>query len=106
MEGEAPLKKRTLRAINTNRRRLLREAYSRYPEYAYCDPEEFSWHNVEARANVFDLYYLADSGYLDVPRGSAEGHRTADFYMLTPKGADLLETPGLLAERLPLRKRK
>ena len=106
MEGVAPLRKRTQRAINANRRRLLREAYERYPEYAYCDPEEFNWHEAEARSNIFDLYYLADSGYLDVTQGSTGVHRTPDFYMLTPQGANLVEIPGLLAEKLPLRKRE
>ena len=101
MEGVAPLKKRTQRAINANRRRLLREAYERYPEYAYCDPEDFNWREAEARSNIFDLYYLADSGYLDVTRGSAEMHRTPDFYMLTPQGADLIETPDRSPKSFP-----
>lgn len=105
MEKTAPLPKRTYRDISRNRRRLLRLAYETYPQYVYCDPEEFTWYEPAGRVNIFDLYYLADSGYVEVTQDASGGHRRPDFYILTPRGADLLEAPGSLAARLPLRGR-
>jgi hypothetical protein len=104
MEDTAPLARRPYREIGRNRRRLLDLAYQRYPEYAYCDPEEFHWRDAAGRADIFDLYYLADSGYLQVTQADAGVHRRPEFFMLTPKGADLIETPGMLAAKLPLRR--
>jgi hypothetical protein len=101
MQNTVPLIKRDIVEINRNRRRLLYEAYDNYPEFVYCDPQQFNWMGAEARTNVFDLYYLFDSGYVDIVKSHTEGHRRPDFYMLTPKGADLLEVPGMLDERFP-----
>ena len=103
MDGIASLPKRAYRDINRNRRRLLLSAYEVYPEFVYCDPDEFNWHDAGARANIFDLYYLADSGFVVPTKGPAEGHRRPDFYMLSPAGADLLEIPGRLAAKFPIR---
>ena len=102
MQGTAPLPRRTLAEINRNRLRLLLAAYEIYPEFVYCEPEQFNWTDADARKNVFDLYYLYDSGYIDLVRSMTEGHRRPDFYMLTPKGADLIEVPGRLDERFPV----
>lgn len=102
MQEAAPLLRRTFNEINQNRRRLLADAYAVYPELSYCDPEQFNWDEPEARTNIFDLYYLYDSGYLDLVKSVTEGHRRPDFYMLTPKGADLIEIPGKLDERFPV----
>lgn len=101
MQGTAPLLKRTLAEINRNRLRLLLAAYECYPEFVYCPPEQFNWTDADARTNVFDIYYLHDSGYIDLVKSMTEGHRRPDFYMLTPKGADLIEMPGRLEERFP-----
>jgi hypothetical protein len=106
MQDVAPLLKRTYIEINRNRRRLISTAYEVYPEFAYCDPEQFNWSAPEARANIFDLYYLYDSGYLDLVRSATEGHRRPDFFMLTPKGADLVEAPGKFDECFPLCRRQ
>lgn len=102
METKAPLLDRSYREINYNRRRLLLEAYGAYPELIYCDPEQYNWHLSEGRTNIFDLYYLHDSGYIDLTRSYAEGHRRPDFFMLSPSGADLIEKPGLLNEKFPI----
>lgn len=102
MQDTAPLKRRTFIEINQNRRRLLSAAYEIYPEFVYCEPEQFNWSDAESRTNIFDLYYLHDSGYIDLVKSIAEGHRRPDFYMLTPKGADLLEIPGQLDERFAI----
>jgi len=64
MENVAPLLKRTYEEINRNRKRLLLAAYDVYPEYMYCDPDQFNWYESDARTNIFDLYYLSDSGYV------------------------------------------
>lgn len=103
MEDTAPRARRPYGEIGRNRRRLLNLAYQRYPEFAYCDPEEFHWRDAAGRANIFDLYYLADSGYLQITQAETDVHRTPEFFMLTPQGADLIETPGMLAVKLPLR---
>jgi hypothetical protein len=102
MQDTAPLIKRNIAGINRNRRRLLCAAYENYPEFVYCEPEQFNWSDAEARTNVFDLYYLFDSGYIDLVKSVTEGHRRPDFYMLTPRGADLMEVPGRLDERFPV----
>ncbi|MBN1663269.1 MAG: hypothetical protein JW943_06685 [Deltaproteobacteria bacterium] len=102
MESTAPLLIRTYDEINHNRRRLLHEAYHAYPEYIYCEPEEFNWHQSRGRTNIFDLYYLYDAGYIDLTRGLYEEHRRPDFFMLTPAGADLMEKPGFLDEKFPV----
>ena len=102
MQDTAPLLRRALAEINRNRRRLLYAAYEIYPEFVYCEPEQFNWSDADARTNVFDLYYLYDSGYIDLVKSVTEGHRRPDFYMLTPKGADLMEVPGRLDERFPV----
>lgn len=102
MQDAAPLNKRAFAEINRNRRRLLVAAYEVYPEFVYCEPEQFNWSSTDARTNVFDLYYLHDSGYIDLVKSITEGHRRPDFYMLTPKGADLMEVPGRLDERFPV----
>jgi hypothetical protein len=102
MQDTAPLSKRAFGEINQNRRRLLCAAYEIYPEFVYCEPEQFNWSDGDARTNVFDLYYLCDSGYIDLVKSVTEGHRRPDFYMLTPKGADLMEVPGRLDERFPV----
>ncbi len=102
MENIAPLPQRTYQEINENRRRLLNEAYFSYPEYIYCDPDEFNWHTATGRINIFDLFYLGDCNYIDLIGSSTETHRKPDFFMLTPKGADLLEIPKKLDERFPL----
>ena len=101
MQDVAPLKKRTFAEINQSRRGLLHAAYGLYPEFVYCEPDRFNWSDAEARTNVFDLYYLYDSGYIDLVKSATEGHRRPDFFMLTPKGADLMEVPGRLEERFP-----
>ncbi len=102
MQDAAPLSRRAFAEINRNRRRLLCAAYEIYPEFVYCEPERFNWSDADARTNVFDLYYLYDSGYIDLVKSVTEGHRRPDFYMLTPKGADLMEIPGRLDERFPV----
>jgi hypothetical protein len=102
MDFAAPLLSRNYTEINRNRRILLHEAYAAYPEYIYCEPDRFSWQSSEARTNIFDLYYLYDSGYIDLTRSFAEGHRRPDFFMLTPAGADLIEKPGHLEGRFPI----
>lgn len=102
MQDAAPLIKRAFTEINRNRRWLLWNAYEVYPEFVYCEPEHFNWKDAGARANVFDLYYLYDSGYVDLIKSNTEGHRRPDFYMLTPRGADLIEVPGRLEERFPV----
>lgn len=98
----SPLPERSYEKISRNRRKILREAYACYPEYAYCDPEVFDWHTEEGRANLFDLYYLNDSGLIQCTGSTTTGHRRPDFFMLTPAGADLLEIPGRLDERFPV----
>ena len=102
MENVAPLLKRTYEEINRNRRRLLLAAYDVYPEYMYCDPDQFHWYESDARTNIFDLYYLSDSGYVHLTRGSPEGHRQPEFYMLTPAGADVIEVPDKFDNRFPV----
>jgi len=102
MNTLVPLPERSYGEINRNRRRILQEAYACFPEYAYCDPEAFNWQTPEGRADLFDLYYLCDSGLIQCTGSSATGHRRPDFFMLTPDGADLLEVPGRLEERFPL----
>lgn len=104
MENTPTLLKRTYEQINLNRRRLLRIAYESYPEYVYCDPDEFGWHVPEARVNIFDLYYLGDAGLLELTRSTMEGQRRPDFFMLTTSGADLMEVPGALDARFPVSK--
>jgi len=99
---DASLLQRTFAEINANRRRLLFAAYKVYPEFVYCDPERFNWAEPEARANIFDIYYLHDSGYVDLVKSATEGHRRPDFFMLAPKGADLMEIPGKLDEHFPV----
>ncbi len=101
MNSLSPLPERSYAEISRNRRRILRDAYACYPEYAYCDPEVFDWHTEAGRANLFDLYYLNDSGLIQCTGSTATGHRRPDFFMLTPAGADLLEIPGRLDERFP-----
>lgn len=101
MQEAARLMKRTYGEINGNRRRLLHIAYDSYPELAFCDPERFNWSDIEARTNIFDLYYLFDSGFIDVVNSVTSGRRQPDFFMLTPRGADLMEIPGRLEERFP-----
>jgi hypothetical protein len=103
MLGTVPLVKRNLAEIDQNRRRLLCAAYEIYPEFVYCEPEHFNWSDTDARTNLFDLYYLFDSGYIDVVKSLTEGHRRPDFYMLKPKDADLMEIPGMLDKRFPVR---
>jgi hypothetical protein len=103
MDCRAPLPERSYEQVNRNRRRILREAYGCYPEFAYCDPEDFNWQTPGGRAALFDLYYLCDSGLIECTGTSATGHRRPDFFMLTPAGADLLEIPGRLEERFPVR---
>jgi hypothetical protein len=102
LETTAPLPERAYTEINENRRRLLHKAYFSYPEYIYCDPEEFNWYTPSGRMNVFDLFYLGDCRYLDLIGGANETHRKPDFFMLTPKGADVIEIPGSLDQRFPL----
>jgi len=99
---ETPLAERNYREINQNRRRLLRLAYDSYPEYVYCPPEQYRWDDPLARANVFDLYYLHDRGCVEVMNGVADGRRRPDFFILTPRGADLVEIPGNLDKTLPV----
>jgi len=102
MENITPLPERAYAEINENRRRLLRDAYFSYPEYIYCDPGEFNWHTPAGRINIFDLFYLGDCNYIDLIGCSTETHRKPDFFMLTPKGADLMEMPDKLDERFPV----
>ncbi len=102
MENTPALLKRTYEQINFNRRRLLKIAYESYPEYRYCDPDEFGWSTAEARVNLFDLYYLGDAGLLELTRSTMEGQRRPDFFMLTTAGADLMEIPGALDARFPV----
>jgi len=106
MENTAPLPQRTYAEINENRRRLLRDAYFSYPEYIYCDPDDFNWQMPAGRINIFDLFYLGDCRYLDLIGGSTETHRKPDFFMLTPQGADLMEIPNKLDERFPVKPNK
>ncbi|MBN1614828.1 MAG: hypothetical protein JW950_10210 [Deltaproteobacteria bacterium] len=103
MDGIAELPKREYKDINRNRRRLMQLAYEVYPEFAYCDPDAFNWHEAQARTNIFDLYYLADCGLVVLTKGPSEGHRRPDFFMLSPAGADLVEIPGRLDEKFPVR---
>ena len=103
MQDTAPLVKRNIAEINQNRRRLLCAAYESYPEFVYCEPDHFNWTDAVARTNLFDLYYLFDSGHIDLVKSVTEGHRRPDFYMLKPNGADLMEIPGKLDERFPVR---
>jgi len=102
MENTAPLPERTYGEINLNRHKLLQEAYLSYPEYIHCDPDKYNWHTPAGRMNIFDLYYLADCNYVDLIGATNESHRRPEFFMLTPKGADLLEIPGRLEERFPV----
>jgi hypothetical protein len=102
MQDTATLIRRAYAEINQNRRRLLCAAYELYPEFVYCEPERFNWSDADARTNIFDLYYLYDSGYIDLVKSVTDGHRRPDFYMLTPKGADILEVPGRLDECFPV----
>jgi hypothetical protein len=102
MENTPALSKRTYEQINLNRRRLLKIAYEAYPEYVYCDSDEFGWLTPEARVNVFDLYYLGDAGLLDLTRSTMEGQRRPYFFMLTTVGADLMEIPGALDSKFPV----
>jgi hypothetical protein len=102
MENIAPLPKRTYAEINENRRRLLHDAYFSFPEYVFCDPDKFNWHTPSGRINIFDLFYLGETNYLDLIGGSTETHRKPDFFILTAKGADLMEIPGQLEERFPM----
>lgn len=99
---QIPLPERSYREINENRRRLLRLAYSSYPEYVYCPREQYGWDDPEGRANIFDLYYLHDRGCVEVMNGGADSRRRPDFFILTPHGADLVEIPGNLDKILPL----
>lgn len=103
MENTSPLLERAYSEINENRRRLLRYAYFSYPEYIYCDPDKFNWHTLAGRINIFDLFYLGDCNYVDIISNSIDAHRKPDFFMLTPKGADLMEMPGKLDEKFPLK---
>ena len=102
MENVAPLLKRTYEEINRNRRRLLLAAYDVYPEYMYCDPDQFNWYESDARTNIFDLYYLSDSGYVHLTRCTPDGHRKPEFFMLTPAGANIVEIPDRLDECFPV----
>lgn len=102
MNSTPPILKRSYWQINENRRRLLLVAYNAYPEYVYCEPDEFNWHTSEARTNLFDLYYLSDSGYLELTRSTLEGRRKPYFFILTPTGADLIEIPGKLDDVFPV----
>jgi hypothetical protein len=106
MENIVPLPERTYAQINENRRRLLHEAYFSYPEYIYCDPEKFNWHTSAGRINIFDIFYLGDCNYIDLIGGSTEIHRKPEFFMLTPRGADLMEIPNKLDERFPVERDK
>ncbi len=101
MNSLPPLPERSYPEISRNRRKILRDAYACYPEFAYCDPEVFDWHTAAGRANLFDLYYLNDSGLIQCTGSTTTGHRRPDFFMLTPAGADLLEIPGRLDKRFP-----
>lgn len=102
MENIAPLPERSYAEIDENRRRLLHDAYCSYPEYIYCDPDDFNWHTPAGRINIFDLFYLGENKYIDLIGASAETHRKPEFFMLTAKGADLMEIPGDLDKRFPL----
>jgi len=102
MEEKISLPERSYREINQNRRRMLRLAYESYPEYVYCPPEQFCWDDSLARANIFDLYYLHDRGFVEVMNSDADGRRRPDFFMLTPKGADVIEVPGNLDKTMPI----
>jgi len=102
MDTAAPILNRSYSQINQNRRRLVMAAYSAYPEYVYCERDEFNWHTSEARTNLFDLYYLVDSGYIELIRSTLEGRRRPDFFILTPAGANLIEMPGKLDNIFPV----
>lgn len=106
MENKTPLPQRTYQEINENRRRLLHDAYFSYPEYIYCDPDNFNWHTPAGRINIFDLCYLEGCNYLALIYDSAGTHRKPNFFMLTHQGADLMEIPGRLAEKFPLEQDK
>lgn len=106
MENTVTLPERTYEEINENRRRLLRQAYLSYPEYNYCDPDEFNWHTPCGRTNIFDLFYLGDCNYLNLIGDSSETHRKPEFFMLTPRGADIMEKPGRLDEIFPIGKNR
>ena len=102
MENKSPLLQRTYREINENRRKLVTQAYLAYPEYIYCDPDQFNWETSSGRTNIFDIFYLEGSSYIALICDSAAVHRKPNFMMLTPSGADLMEIPGKLAEKFPL----
>ncbi len=102
MENIAPLPERSYAEINENRRRLLHDAYFSYQEYIHCDPDKFNWYTSSGRVNIFDLFYLGENNYIDLIGGSTGTHRAPDFFMLTAKGADLMEIPGELDKRFPM----
>lgn len=103
MENIANLPKRTLKEINENRRRLLQEGYEVFPGTIDCDKTEFNWDEVEARINIFDIYYLNHAGYVNLLKTEETTEKTMPFYYsLTSAGIDLLENPGEIDSRFPI----
>jgi hypothetical protein len=97
--------RRPYERINRERRELLRAAYERFPAIVDCSlTGRFHWDNPEGRTAVFDLYYLASAGYIEiVAEGRSFGIPPTPYaYILTKAGIDLLEKPGEIDRILPI----
>jgi len=103
----APLKTRTYEEINSDRRKILEEAYEEFPStLENVEGKRFNWETPGTRTALFDLYHLHDAGFVEITAG--RDRKTAPpllipfLYRITSAGNSLIETPGRIDKEMPI----